>query len=223
MRFAILAVGVVGVSCAAPQPTFEPVIVPIDLGAPRCCEKGPSVQILQAGRVRCGKGDECTRLDQRIRNPEDRALWLLVDGSSDFSGYLESVSILHERHAAGPPAWAFSGQNYHQAFRVPPGADIIVRNVEYFGLLTKFRAVFFDRIALNNDRHIDWLTPEGVMPARGDFDMQWLRHSEYESKPLFPLEGRERVSLGKWCEQTVPVPAEPPNPPLQRTGLAPRR
>lgn len=226
MRFAmhvgVLAAGFAGVACAAPQPTFEPVIVPVDLGAPRCCEGGPSVQILQTRRIRCGKGDECTLIDQRIRNPEDRPLWLLVDASSDFSGYLKSVSILHPRHAPGPPVWEFHGQSYHQAFRVPPGADIIVRNVEYRGLLTKFRAVFFDSIALNYDRHIDRLTSAGVMPARGDFEMQWLRRSEYESKELFPLEGRERVSLGKWCEQTVPVSEEPSNP-VAADGLAPHR
>ncbi len=182
----------------------------IDLGAPRCGEAGPAVEILRARRVSCGKGDTCTLLDQRIRNPEDRALWLLVDTTSDFAGYLESVSILRAWDAAAPPVWEFSGQNYHQAFRVAPGADIAVRNVEYLGPRQKLRVVFFDQIVLGYDRHIDWLTREGLMPVHGDFDMQWLHGSSYDSKPLFPLEGRERVSLGKWCEQTIPVPDEPP-------------
>ena len=221
-RLGALAAGVAGAGCAGPRSTFEPVIVPIELGAPKCCEAGPSVQILRAHRVRCGKGDTCTLLDQRIRNPEDRALWVLIDARREFSGYLESVRILHARYASSPPAWAFSGQNYHQALRVPPGADIIVRNVEYRGSLREFRAVFFDRIALNHDRHIDWRTPDGVMPAHGDFGMQWLSRSDYESKELYPLEGKERVALGKWCTQTVPVTDEPLVPASPRAGLAPR-
>ncbi len=118
----------------------------IDLGAPRCGEAGPAVEILQARRVSCGKGDTCTLLDQRIRNPEDRALWLLVDTTSDFAGYLESVRILRPWDAAAPPVWEFSGQNYHQAFR---------------------------------------------------------------------------VSLGKWCAQTIPVPDEPPTLPANPASPKP--
>jgi hypothetical protein len=59
---------------------------------------------------------------------------------------------------------------------------------------------------LNYDRHIDWQTPGGFLPEQGDFDLQWLSRSDYDSKRLYPLEGKERVSLGKWCAQTLPVP-----------------
>jgi hypothetical protein len=148
----------------------------------------------------------CTILDLQIRNPENRALWLLVDARMEFSGLVKSVDLLQDTYVRDASAWELAGDSRHLALRVAPDADVIVRNLEYSGMLQEFSAVFFDRIVLAYDRQIDGLTPGGVIPERGDFDMQWLSHSDHERKKLHSLEGKEHVSLGKWCAQTVPVP-----------------
>jgi len=105
----------------------EALVAPIELDGPKCGEGGPSVDIVKAAPYRCGKGDTCTRVEMRIRNPEARALFLLTDPSEPFSGYLESISILFGRKSPNTPVWEFLGQSYHQAFKVSPGADVVIR------------------------------------------------------------------------------------------------
>ncbi len=193
-------------------------VVPIELDGPKCGEGGPSVDIVTADPYRCGKGDTCTRVEMRIRNPEARALFLLTDGRQPFSGYLDSVSILFGRESPNTPVWEFVGQNYHQAFKLPPGADVVIRNLEFHTALEDFVAVFLDRILLNHDRHIDGTGHEWMLPARGEFDMSGMGGAitDYESRTLVTLNGKEHVGIGIRCVQKVPVPkpAPPPVPPV---------
>jgi hypothetical protein len=213
----LLALGSVvtgGAGCrhAAAEP--EPLVMPINLGGPKCGEGGPSVDILQADHYRCGKGDTCTRVDMRIRNPDARPLFLLTDASEPFSGYLESVSILFPRQSPNAPVWQFIGQGYHQAFKLPPGADVVIRSLEFHTALEDFAAVFLERISLDHDRRIDGTRPEWTLPAQGELDMSGMGGAitDYESKPLFTLTGKEHVGIGIRCAQKVPVPAPPPPP-----------
>jgi hypothetical protein len=225
-RFALFRLLISLCSCAVAagchRPVPDPVIFPIELVGPPCGDAGPSVEILKARHTKCGKADSCTVLDQRIRNPANRNLWLLVDTVNEFSGYLESVTIEHERSKDSPPVWTFSGQNFHQAFNVPPGADIVVRGLQYHRFLNQYQAVFVHRVTLNHELHIDSSDPTGVMPTRGDFDMTWVSDSRatYDSKQLLPLEGKQLVTLGVWCAKAIPVsydepPTELPTGPLR--------
>ena len=210
MRFgihvAVLGLGLGLGACAGPQRASEPVSAPADLGTPGCRDGDPSVKIVRAQRGRCAKGDACTTLDLQIRNPESQTLWLLVDARTEFSGYVESVNILQDTYVRDASVWELAGQGRHLALRLAPDADVLIRNLEYSGSLTEFSAVFFDRIVLTYDRQIDGLTPGGIVPERGEFDMQWLSHPDYERRKVQSLEDKERVSLGKWCAQTVPLP-----------------
>jgi hypothetical protein len=219
VRFAaggLLALGSVmtaGAGCRhAPEP--EAVIFPIKFDGPECRAGGPSVDILRADRYSCGKGDTCTRVHMRLRNPEDRALFLLTDGTSPFAGYLESVSLLFGRESPNAPMWEFEGQNYHQAFKLPSGADIVIRNLEFHTDLEEFVAVYLDRILLDDDRHIDGTGHQGMLPARGEFDMSGMGGAitDYDSRPLFDLTGKEHVGIGTWCVQKVPVPSQSERP-----------
>ena len=214
----LLALGLALVACSgrramcAPIPdpvaSFTPIVAPIEYVAPQCCDGGPSVEILRAQHYPCLKGDTCTTIDVRIRNATDRALWLMLDADIAFSGYVESITILRARGVTGAPVWAFYGQDWNLAFRILPGTDVVVRNVEYTYGLTEFRAAFVDRIALNYDRHIDLVPHVGnALPLRGEVDAQGINGlmDDYERHDLFPLNGKERVSLDTWCVRTVPV------------------
>jgi hypothetical protein len=198
----------------APAAAFTPVVVPIEYVAPTCSDGGPSVEILRAHRFRCGKGNTCTSLDQRIRNPEDRALWLMLDSETEFSGYVESVRVVRARLGDGAPVWSFSGQNVNLAFRILPGTDVVVRNVEYTEPLTEFRAAFVDRIALNYDQHFDWSERDGALPLRGEVDARGINGAitDYDGHDVARLDGKERVSLDTWCVRTVPVVIGGPGP-----------
>jgi hypothetical protein len=219
LRLFALAIVVAGCAhAAAPAPVpHEPIIRQIDLAGPRCCEGGPTVEILRAVRHRCGKGDTCTVVDLRVRNPEDRALFLLDGRTPRFAGYLESVSLIHKWGKPSPPVWEFAGQNQHLAFKLPPGADVVIRNLDFTEPLDEFVAVFLDRIVLNYDRYIDATDPEGLLPPRGEVDMDGMTGfiTDYDSERLFPLDGKEHVALGIWCTQKLPVPGElrPPTRP----------
>lgn len=134
--------------CAARQQTcapetHEPIVFPIELEGPACREGGPSVEIVHARRFQCGKGDTCTMLDERIRNPTDGPLWLLLEQPTVFSRSLDSVTILHARYEGSPAVWAFDGQNYNEAFRVPRGGDVVARNLAYTNPLEPFGPFFW--------------------------------------------------------------------------------
>ena len=143
----------------------------------------------------------------RVRDPEQHALWLLDNGRHPFSAYLESVRILHARGNQSLPVWEFSGQNYHKAFKLPPGADFVVRNLEFMKAREDLDVVFLERIVLNHDRVIDGTDREGVLPARGELDMSTLDDllAGDEGERLYPR-GKERVSIDTWCIQKVPIP-----------------
>ena len=113
-----------------------------------------------------------------------------------------------------------SRQNYHQAFKLPPGADVVIRNLEFHTALEDFVAVFLDRILLNHDRHIDGTGHEWTLPARGEFDMSGMGGAitDYESRTLVTLNGKEHVGIGIRCVQKVPVP-EPAPPPVHQSQI----
>lgn len=202
----VLALCVATAGCSPPPPAITPVIEPIEYSAPACGEHGPSVVVLRAWYTKCGKGDLCTVLDLRITNPTDRALWLMVEGDEAFSGYLESVNILRPRSGREPVMWEFYGQNYDLAYRLLPGADVVVQNVEFSLARTEYRAVFVDRIELNYDRHLDWRDTEAALPLHGELEAPRPGgFSELRRSEPFHLDGKERVSLDTWCIETVPL------------------
>jgi hypothetical protein len=205
----LLALACVVAGGAACRHAFQPeaLVVPIEFAGPSCAEGGPSVEIRRAERYRCGKGDTCTRTDMRIRNPESGALFLLTDATLDFSGYLTSVSLLYGIESPTTPVWEFEGQNIHQAFKLPSGADVIIRNLEFHEDLQEFVAVFLDKILLDH-RAIDGGGREWMLPARGELDMSGMGGAitDYDSKPFLTLTGKERVEIGTRCVQKAPVP-----------------
>jgi hypothetical protein len=210
VRLFALGLAVAGAAACRHRAEPEPLVVPIALDGPRCAEGGPSVEILHAQPYRCGKGDTCTRVDMRIRNPEARALFLLTDGTTSFSGYLEDVSIIFGRESPNTPVWEFAGQNYHQAFRLPPSADVVIRSLEFHSPLDQFVAVFVDGVRLDNGPPLGGTGQEWMLPARGELAMSGLGGAitDFTSKTLVRLQGKKAVRIGIWCVQTAPVPSE---------------
>ena len=129
----------------------------------------------------------------------------MVDARSPFSGYLDSIYILRSKYSDGPAVWEFIGQNYDQAFNVPPGADVVVRNLDYFLSPKELPVVFFHNLTLDFDRHVDWDNGKGALPVHGEYDMHWLDDESRHKERLYPLDGKERVSLDTWCVQTLPI------------------
>jgi hypothetical protein len=191
--------------CRSRAPAIEGLIVPIELAGPTCGADGPSVAVVGARPFRCGKGETCTSLDLRVQNRAKRPLWFLLDGDGDFAGYLDSVEIVHSAYGPSPPVWSFYGDNFNQAARLPPEADLVLRNLHLRPGRASFRAVFFDRLILDYTRHVDWVEEaKGTMPLHGDFDLGWLEGA-HDATPAWPSEGRERVSLDTWCALDLPV------------------
>jgi hypothetical protein len=164
------------------------------------------VEILGQHSLKCGKGDSCIHVDQRIRNPTDRPLWLVFDAHGDFSGYLEYVS-LEGPHGASPlVVWVFGGQNYTEALRLLPGADVVVRDISYMQYAHQRRPVrsaFLDTISIASDRS-PWPRSEGFVPTVGELDLGGLKF--WSSGELVTLHPRARVSIHTVCVQTTEIP-----------------
>lgn len=209
------ATGVIAVSgmvlpgCAPPLRPVEPVVDPIELAGPTCHGRGPSVEILFAQRFPCGKGDTCTRVDQRIRNPTGSAVWLLLDEERMFPREVGSVSILRSGRAeAPPPVWEFDGQTSERALRVPPAADVVARHFEYRRPLDQLRVVFLDRLALDDGSDVASLYPHGAVSAAGELDLRGIGGAitHYESTTLRRFTPSARVSAHVGCTLDVRVP-----------------
>lgn len=209
LRRAYCACSLLLAGCATGTQPFHPIISPIELDGPQCSAGEPAVEVLRAHAYRCGKGDQCAILDLHIQNPTKRALWMLIDARALFSGSLSSIHILHANHGNSPPVWEFIGDSYNQAFALPPGADLVLRNLHYsHPLLKEFHVALFNHLILNHDRYIDsgGKITEAITPAHGDFDMSWLNGADSRlERPLISLDGEERVSLDTWCVQTIPI------------------
>jgi hypothetical protein len=202
-------------ACAERQPrpdapSHEPIVFPIELEGPSCPSDGPAVEVLQAHRFSCGKGDTCTMLDERIRNPTDRPIWLLLDQYTVFSQSLESVTLLRSRFDGRAIVWGFDGQNYDTLFRVPSRSDVIARHLEYTRPLRQLRAVFLDRISLSRAPDVGAMAPEASIPKQGEFDAQRMNGfmGDYDVRVLAQFKPRESVSVEVRCVLEAPVTIE---------------
>lgn len=191
--------------CRSRPPVIEGLILPIELAGPTCGSGGPGAAIVGARPFRCGKGDTCTSLDLHVQNRAQRPIWLPLDGDRDFSGVLDRAEIIQSGLAPSPPVWKFYGDDINSAVRLPPGADLTLRNIPFFPAIASFRAAFFDRLILEYNQYADGVgDPKWTMPLRGDFDLAWL-DGESAAVPALTLEHRERVSLDTWCTLELPV------------------
>ena len=192
----------------ASEPPHEPYI---ELAGPVCPSAGPSVAVLAARYVPCGKESTCTVLDLRLRNPTDRVLWLAPDPDRRFSRLLDSVSILRPYGAQNMAVWAFAGRSYDVAVRVPAGTDVVVHDFDYPLLLKHFRVVFINRIATASGNDIGDLEPNGLIPSRGEVDLDGFGGFIVRSttRELFRSETRVRVSIDVRCVLDVAVTESP--------------
>jgi len=195
----------------APEAMIEPIIAPIEIKGPSCSEGGPSIEIVSASRRVCSKGDTCTHVNARVRNPESRALWLLLDADTPFSGYLDTILLMRPQDAPEAPVWVFYGQSVDKALKLPAGADVEIRNVIYQTPpdypRDQLQLAFFDRLTLSRNRHIDWTDTRGALPTRGSFD---LTHATGpiemgDRQDLYRLEGKEGVSINVRCTQNLAI------------------
>lgn len=198
---------------STPRPAWEHdpwlYVSPLAFDGPPCVEGGPSVQIVGHQEGSCGK-HECLLVDQRIRNPTDRPVWLVFDASTDFSAYLDNIGL--DRPYDGSPfvVWRFQGQNYHQVLRLLPGTDVIVRGIVYFQYEyspSLVLSAFVDSISIASEPS-PWPHDPGFLPTHGEFAAEGLnglvdRYVPGESGPLY---ARARVSIHTLCVQRTEVP-----------------
>jgi hypothetical protein len=199
-----VALGVVAAAgCAGNRPAAEPLRLPVELAGRACGPGDPSLEVVATRPFRCGKGDTCTAVDERLRNPTAVAIWLLLDASDAFSQELDSVSLLRARLAdhPPPPVWQLLGETYDDALLLPPGADLLARNLEYHRALQRPRAVFLDRIALADGRDLSTLAPEGLVPASGEIDLSGIGGAitDYDSHDVRRFSPKQRIAIRVRC------------------------
>lgn len=207
-----LALAAFATSCRsrpAEAPASKELMQPIVFAAPDCVRDGPSVTLLRAYTSRCGKGDACVWVDERVRNPTDRTLFVSVDGSTQFSAYVTSIRILRKAKNGVAPVWEILGEDQNYLAQVPAHADVTLRGV-YLGfrsrsLESEYQNAFFDRVVVDHLQHLEWI--ETALPRTGDFDLAWLHTPAVDSTAL-SVRDREAVDIDVWCMQTIPITFE---------------
>lgn len=112
-------------------------------------------------------------VDLSVRNPLSSAVWLFLD-AQDVPGPLTEVELWSTRDKPPGVFWFLSGSYSTAALRIPPGAEILIRDVE----LSSFRhegslpLAFVSELRIEDEPASEWLEHEGWMPASGDFTLE---------------------------------------------------
>lgn len=208
-RSALLALAVLAESCRPRQaeaPQWTEPKEPVLIVAPNCAAEGPSATLLRASTSRCGKGDTCVWVDERIQNPTDRTFLLPIDGETLFTADVTSLRILRSSEAGAVPVLELFGRGLNRLVQLPTHADVTLRNV-YLGFRSHtvrrdYQVTFFDSVVVNHRRHLESLPI--ALPRTGNLDLAWL-HSYGVAWDALPVHDREPVDVHARCMQTIPV------------------
>jgi len=139
---------------------------------PACNGSGPNLGATLRGTTRGKPPNLYYWVDLSVKNPLSSAVWLFFD-AQDVPGPLTEAQLWSTRDKPPGVFWFLSGTHSTTALRLPPGADILVRDVE----LTSSRHEEFLPLAFASELRIEdapaseWLEHEGVMPASGAFTL----------------------------------------------------
>ena len=149
-------------SRSVPMSASDP-IVPHPPEGPPCGPSGPTLELKEM-RYSGGKPPHRRAIvDVRVRNPLASPVWLLCDVGGG----------LRTSPAPETEVWSFAGDDVFKALRLPPGADLVLRELDLNSDSTEepFVIAFATSITISDRPAESWAGQAGLSPASGDFTL----------------------------------------------------
>ncbi len=148
-------------------------IVPHPPEGPPCGPGGPTLELKEM-RYSGGKPPHRSAIvDVRVRNPLASPVWLIYDVGSGLPSVINAVTVARTSPAPGTEVWSFAGDDVFTALRLPPGADLVLRElvVDSYSTADPFVIAFATSITISDRPAESWVGQVGLSPASGDFTL----------------------------------------------------
>ncbi len=148
-------------------------IVPHPPEGPPCGPGGPTLELKEMLYPGGKPPHRSAIVDVRVRNPLASPVWLLYDVGGGLPSVINAVTVSRTSPAPGTEVWSFAGDDVFKALRLPPGADLVLRELELNSDSTEepFVITFATSITISDRPAESWAGRAGLSPASGDFTL----------------------------------------------------
>ena len=121
-------------------------------------------------------------VEARVRNPLASPVWLLYDVGGGLPSIINTVTLLRTSPAPGAHVWRFYGDGGFEAVRLPPGADVVLRDLERSSSSAEepFLLAFATSVTIGDRPAESWAGQAGLSPASGEFALESPMTTEFE-------------------------------------------
>jgi hypothetical protein len=156
-------------------------IVPHPPEGPPCGPAGPTLELKEMLYSGGKPPHRSAIVDVRVRNPMSSPVWLLYGLGGNFPSIVTAVRVSRTSPAPRAHVWSFEGNGGFEAVRLPPGADLVLRDLELDSWSTEdpFVLAFATSITISDRPAESWAGQEGLSPTSGDFRLERVE-SEFE-------------------------------------------
>ena len=110
-------------------------------------------------------------VEAHVRNPLASPVWLLYDIGDELPSIINRVTVSRTSPQPGAHVWSFHGDGGFEAVRLPPGADLVLCELELNADSGEepFLLAFATSITIGDRPAESWAGQAGLSPASGDF------------------------------------------------------
>ncbi len=140
---------------------------------PPCGPGGPTLELKDRRYIKGKPPHRETIVAARVRNPLPSPVWLLYDVGGGLPSVINSVTVSRTSPAPGAKVWSFDGDGGFLAVRLPPGADLVLRDLELsaYSFDDPFVLAFATSLTIGDRPAESWAGQAGASPASGDFTL----------------------------------------------------
>jgi hypothetical protein len=115
-------------------------------------------------------------VEARVRNPLASPVWLLYDLGGGLPSIINYATLSRTSPATRAHVWSFYGDGGFEAVRLPPGADLVLRELELSAYSGEepFVLAFATSVTIGDRPAESWAGQAGLSPASGDFTLTRL-------------------------------------------------
>ena len=149
---------------------------------PACGPGGPTVELKETLFAPGKPPVRHATIEARVRNPLASPVWLLYDLGGALPSIVNAVTLLRTSPAPGAHVWSFQGNGGFEAVRLPPGADLVLRELELSSHAAEepFLLAFATSVTIGDRPAESWAGRAGLSPASGDFALDRLITTVFE-------------------------------------------
>ena len=143
---------------------------------PPCGPGGPTMELKTLPSYPGKPPHRRAIVEAHVRNPLASPVWLLYDIGDGLPSIINRVTVSRTSPPPGAHVWSFYGDGLFEAVRLPPGADLVLCELELNADSDEepFLLAFATSITMGDRPAESWAGQAGLSPASGDFTVTGL-------------------------------------------------